>query len=294
MKKLFTLAMASATALAINAQVYLVGNYDLSDLQASWSPENALAFTRTAQGDWSITLNIQTFKISTAGGSGWMDFNDYALTVSDPVISKRQIGKALKLQPLYDDINFDLPWRGDWTIKVSSDYSTITLTTTTPDPTTITDAYVLGTMNEWKAADLWKMTTHDGVTYTFVCSGETAIESGTEFKIGSENWTGINYSVGGEIIANSAPYTVVYNMIPPTNMWFYERFVGTIKLVLTNGLSAEAELTFTPGQVTGIADAALDPEQPVEYYNLQGIRTANPENGLFIARQGDKTVKVIK
>ncbi|GEM_PF-4865248 len=32
---------------------------------------------------------------------------------------------------------------------------------------------------------------------------------------------------------------------------------------------------------------------PVEYYNMQGIRVANPENGLFIKRQGAKAEKVV-
>lgn len=35
-------------------------------------------------------------------------------------------------------------------------------------------------------------------------------------------------------------------------------------------------------------------EAPVEYYNLQGIRVANPEGGIFIRRQGDKVTKVIR
>lgn len=34
-------------------------------------------------------------------------------------------------------------------------------------------------------------------------------------------------------------------------------------------------------------------DAPVEYYNLQGVRVANPENGLYIKRQGDKVSKVI-
>ena len=32
---------------------------------------------------------------------------------------------------------------------------------------------------------------------------------------------------------------------------------------------------------------------PVEYFNLQGVRVSNPENGLFIRRQGNKVEKVI-
>jgi hypothetical protein len=36
-----------------------------------------------------------------------------------------------------------------------------------------------------------------------------------------------------------------------------------------------------------------DETAPVEYFNLQGVRVANPENGLYIKRQGDKATKVI-
>ena len=31
---------------------------------------------------------------------------------------------------------------------------------------------------------------------------------------------------------------------------------------------------------------------PVEYFNLQGVRVANPENGLYIRRQGNTATKV--
>lgn len=45
---------------------------------------------------------------------------------------------------------------------------------------------------------------------------------------------------------------------------------------------------------TGI-DSVIDDDTtaPVEFYNLQGIRVINPENGIFIRRQGSKTQKVI-
>lgn len=36
---------------------------------------------------------------------------------------------------------------------------------------------------------------------------------------------------------------------------------------------------------------ADDENAPVEYYNLQGIRVANPENGIFIKKQGKKVSK---
>lgn len=36
-----------------------------------------------------------------------------------------------------------------------------------------------------------------------------------------------------------------------------------------------------------------DADAPVEYFNLQGVRVANPEKGLFIRRQGEKVEKVV-
>lgn len=43
---------------------------------------------------------------------------------------------------------------------------------------------------------------------------------------------------------------------------------------------------------SSISDIVAE-DAPIEYFNLQGIRVANPENGLFIKRQGNKVTKVI-
>jgi hypothetical protein len=40
-----------------------------------------------------------------------------------------------------------------------------------------------------------------------------------------------------------------------------------------------------------IADS--DENAPVEYFNLQGVRVSNPENGLYIRRQGSKASKIL-
>ncbi len=46
---------------------------------------------------------------------------------------------------------------------------------------------------------------------------------------------------------------------------------------------------------SGVEDIYIEPDYsnaPVEYYNLQGIRVTNPENGIFIRRQGNNATKV--
>lgn len=44
---------------------------------------------------------------------------------------------------------------------------------------------------------------------------------------------------------------------------------------------------------TGVEDIVVDSDAAVEYFNLQGVRVANPENGLYIRRQGAKASKVL-
>jgi len=44
----------------------------------------------------------------------------------------------------------------------------------------------------------------------------------------------------------------------------------------------------------GVTNIEIDENAPVEYFNLQGVRVDNPTNGLYIMRQGDRVVKVIK
>ncbi len=57
---------------------------------------------------------------------------------------------------------------------------------------------------------------------------------------------------------------------------------------------------YDPAAVSGISDINADgfdpdPSAPVEYYNLQGIRVANPAAGqLYIIRQGHRAAKVVK
>ena len=51
---------------------------------------------------------------------------------------------------------------------------------------------------------------------------------------------------------------------------------------------------YMPGVSAVKAIATDNADAPVEYYNLQGIRVANPANGIFIRRQGTQATKVAK
>lgn len=57
-----------------------------------------------------------------------------------------------------------------------------------------------------------------------------------------------------------------------------------------NGLSAY-EITDNTG--ASVINIIAESNVPVEYYNLQGMKIANPTTGIYIKRQGDKVYKVI-
>jgi len=44
---------------------------------------------------------------------------------------------------------------------------------------------------------------------------------------------------------------------------------------------------------SAIENITVDENAPVEYYNLQGVRVANPESGLYIRKQGNTVTKVV-
>ena len=55
---------------------------------------------------------------------------------------------------------------------------------------------------------------------------------------------------------------------------------------------AHYKFTHTTESTTGIESVETEVD-PVEYYNLQGVRVANPDKGLYIVKQGKKVSKVI-
>ncbi len=58
---------------------------------------------------------------------------------------------------------------------------------------------------------------------------------------------------------------------------------------------ADITLKKFDASASGIGDIAVDNDEnaPVEYYNLQGVRVAEPENGLYIVKQGKKVTKQV-
>ncbi len=90
---------------------------------------------------------------------------------------------------------------------------------------------------------------------------------------------------------NRAKLNIVYN---PSNVGKTVIVKGTLEAYYGATGVKNAEYVSGLDSTTGIEDIDIDSvNAPVEYFNLQGVRVANPENGLFIRRQGNKVTKVI-
>jgi hypothetical protein len=72
---------------------------------------------------------------------------------------------------------------------------------------------------------------------------------------------------------------------------YYIECAGTIIFQIDN---CEMVVPFNLIDSTGVGSIAKDSESaPIEYFNLQGVRVAEPASGLYIRRQGSKVSKVV-
>lgn len=90
--------------------------------------------------------------------------------------------------------------------------------------------------------------------------------------------TGVAYDAAGNLYA--------------TDLSGYFQAFAPVKTDNTHTTAANEKLVVTGGLLTGVESTVADDNAPVEYFNLQGVKVANPENGIFIRKQGAKTTKV--
>ena len=123
--------------------------------------------------------------------------------------------------------------------------------------------------------------TLDGKTYAMFPMGTTygsafaIVETSSKEVVAEEKNT----------VANVSSYqSLVFEKVSETKTNIYQFYAG----------GKVAMYTFeVPGVTTGIDSVNSEVEAPAEYYNLQGVKVANPAKGLYIKKQGDKATKVI-
>ena len=72
----------------------------------------------------------------------------------------------------------------------------------------------------------------------------------------------------------------------------YSSYVAVQAGSTANRVQIETTVNLTESSATAIDNVDVE-MTPAEYYNLQGVKVENPEKGIFIKRQGNKTTKVV-
>ena len=96
------------------------------------------------------------------------------------------------------------------------------------------------------------------------------------------------------ISRTTTPPTCGTQALDDINKWVCELFVPQSAVTAYQGANQWKEFFFIIGETSGINDILYnDGNTPVEYYNLDGVKVANPEKGIYIKRVGNKTTKVV-
>ena len=139
----------------------------------------------------------------------------------------------------------------------------------------------------------WTLANGDYIT---VCMNERPAETAVSFTMATSasdikvatngqecsNWAdGLTVMDGTEITVSGIQVIVNGNIVEA-------QADGSYKFVATG---AETTVVLCD-DATGIEEIATD-AAAVEYYNLQGVKVANPEKGIFVRKQAGKAVKVV-
>ncbi len=97
----------------------------------------------------------------------------------------------------------------------------------------------------------------------------------------------------GELAGNGTTYLYSADTFTATAYDVTASAAAAEKIVFSQVAAAGTTFTLYTDDAAGIADIIADENAPAEYYNLQGIRVANPENSIFIVRRGNKVTKEV-
>ena len=301
MKKIYALAAVALMAMSANAQdgapLYITGgSIDTNNsgfVNGDWNPTTPDEFTY-ADGVYSIHIdNLVQFKISSACGD-WDLFNAEAIGV--PEYTKDMLGTPVALEPWGENVM--CPWAGDYDIVVAGDLSTITLTTTTEDPGDEIAIYLRGDMNGWGSPEEWLFTSLDGNVFKLTCSDDMAVLAGETFKVADALWAKYNFGAAEGFASYMLDAPLPVQDGSNDNMVLEEDWNGVCYFCLDESLvffsnDKDADCPFEIKE-NAVSNISVESSEAPVYFNLQGVRVANPENGLFIVVKDGKAVKVVK
>lgn len=315
----------NSSCIGINANITNAGTYTLSN----YGDNNVLPW----KGDWTLKINSElnsiTLSTTTAkpsnytfyirgdmNGWGTNDAWKFEAVDNDNYILRNVSISATQSFKVADESYGSINFGGVANMKAGVDYTLYTnnnncnlnedftgdvhfnLTTRVirfGDKAPI-KLYLIGDFCSWDHDNSIEMENAEGsniYTYTF----ENGLTGG--FKITNGTWA---YNFGATIDA-STPNCVegdneaIFNA---ANNWVIEETTDPVILTFTlaegsdfQDSSVLSNLNIRIDRESNINDITINNNADAQYYNLQGVRVANPENGIYIVRKGGKTFKTV-
>lgn len=280
-----TLYIAGPAATKINGQA--LNDWDLSN-PLEIEAENGY-FTLDCQD-----VTQYGFAISDMKTTEWGEWAAHRYAPS-AAFTKADLGKEVQLYgPGTED--FRPLWVGDWKLVISEDLSTVTVTTSSPDPTTY---HLVGSFG-WGADDKYQFEPEDGVDNVYWLDITTPLTSEKVNIIRNKGWDQWWASSAAPIAIGETANEWIWQTNPTGEA--LNNYTGTMRLELpaaiTNGCSVYVTCYPTirqhvSGTQSGIKENIITYDAPAEYFNLQGVKITNPQKGIYIVRRGNKVTKEV-
>ncbi len=266
------------------AAIYMVG------YNGAWDPETPTEISGE-NGVYSakdVEFTNTEFKLSTAKGT-WDEFNAGVYGVESTPI---EIGAEVALKKGYSN-NITIATAGTYDVVVNLENMTLTLNGVVNYPEVI---YAIGDVNGLSWA------TSEGVAFDHKGDG---IYEGSLFVDNSDNgygyfqfattlgadWDAVNAGTrygateNNQLVEPNIAYNMTNNWAGGTQSWKCAEGKCNIQVDVVN-------CTMTILEFTGIEGISIENNGSDVYYNLQGMKVDNPQNGLYIKVNGTKASRV--
>ena len=253
-----------------------------------WSIDNSIVmFNSTENPDvFKATVNLNangTFKFLTTTDWGNLEYRagDNDVTLAEGVASA-----LVSTEENSNDKQFKVSETANYDIVCDLVAKTIVVTKAAYQENEIkhTALWLIGsaTPGEWDLGKGVKISPKADNPMVFEGSADLKVG---EMKIAVNTYTGYGQTFYLRDAANDAK--MVFG--GEDNKWSITKAAKYIIVADTKNLT----ISITEDTGTGIADIADETDAQTEWFTLSGVKVAQPANGVFVKRQGKKTVKVL-
>ena len=287
LRKVLAVVMTFVAAFSVSAQnLYIFGSFN------GWDPANSIEMWQ--ENGVYIMEDIEfgaggNFGLATIQSSDWdaVNANRYGFEEDN---AKAVEGQAMKIVKGAGAIQ--VPAAGIYNIYVNLSAMTVTLKKSGDVVINVPNQlYAVGNLSagSWDPATAVELTKEGNIFYgevTFTGAGDGY----SYFAVsgGKGDWTSVN-------AARFAPVAgeVAFNLDEKVE---FDRGEAAFKVVAEGtyfiNVDFDSMTVWVSSEAAGVEAIEVETATPV-YYNLQGVEVANPQNGLFIVKQGNKVSKQI-